>query len=89
MGISPAVGITSSVPDDRGQQSPPAHRRRAWHRPGAANPGRRRSAGHFAITYGYQQFDWPLTLVTVVIIVVVVQAAQLLGNRLARIALRR
>jgi D-methionine transport system permease protein len=41
--------------------------------------------GNFAITYGYQQFDWPVTLVTVVI----VQAAQLLGNRLARIALRR
>lgn len=45
--------------------------------------------GNFAITYGYQQFDWPVTLVTVVIIIVIVQAAQLLGNRLARIALRR
>jgi ABC-type methionine transport system permease subunit len=30
-----------------------------------------------------------VTLVTVVIIIVIVQAAQLLGNRLARIALRR
>jgi len=45
--------------------------------------------GNFAITYGYQQFEWPVTLVTVVIIIVIVQAAQLLGNRLARIALRR
>ena len=45
--------------------------------------------GNFAIIYGYQQFDWPVTLVTVVIIIVIVQAAQLLGNRLARIALRR
>ena len=45
--------------------------------------------GNFAITYGYQQFDWPVTLVTVVIIIAIVQAAQLLGNRLARAALRR
>jgi D-methionine transport system permease protein len=45
--------------------------------------------GNFAISYGYQQFDWPVTLVTVVIIVVIVQAAQLLGNRLASRAQRR
>ena len=30
--------------------------------------------GNFAITYGYQQFNWPVTLVTVVIIIVIVQA---------------
>jgi D-methionine transport system permease protein len=45
--------------------------------------------GNFAITYGYQQFDWPVTLVTVVIIIAIVQLAQLLGNRLARAVLRR
>ncbi|MBN9757143.1 Methionine ABC transporter permease protein [Pseudonocardia sp. Ae406_Ps2] len=45
--------------------------------------------GDFAITYGYQQFDWPVTLLTVAIIVVVVQCAQLLGNTLARRVLHR
>ena len=45
--------------------------------------------GNFAISYGYQQFNWPVTLVTVVIIIVIVQAAQLIGNRLARKALHR
>jgi len=45
--------------------------------------------GNFAISYGYQQFNWPVTLVTVVIIIVIVQAAQLTGNRLARAALHR
>ncbi|MFC5950626.1 methionine ABC transporter permease [Pseudonocardia lutea] len=45
--------------------------------------------GNFAISYGYQQFDWTVTLVTVLIIIVIVQAAQLLGNWLARRALRR
>jgi D-methionine transport system permease protein len=45
--------------------------------------------GNFAISYGYQQFDWPVTLVTVVIIIAVVQLAQLLGNWLARKVLRR
>lgn len=45
--------------------------------------------GNFAISYGYQQFNWPVTLVTVVIIIAIVQAAQLLGNALARKVLRR
>jgi D-methionine transport system permease protein len=45
--------------------------------------------GNFAISYGYQQFNWPVTLVTVVIIIVIVQVAQLLGNWLARRALHR
>ncbi|WP_028936095.1 methionine ABC transporter permease [Pseudonocardia spinosispora] len=45
--------------------------------------------GNFAITYGYQQFNWPVTLVTVVIIIVIVQAAQLLGNWLARRVMHR
>ncbi|MEJ2861569.1 MULTISPECIES: methionine ABC transporter permease [Actinomycetospora] len=45
--------------------------------------------GDFAISYGYQQFNWPVTLVTVVIIIVIVQAAQGVGNLLARRFLRR
>ncbi|GAB3768831.1 D-methionine transport system permease protein [Microlunatus parietis] len=45
--------------------------------------------GDFAITYGYQQFNWAVTLVTVVIIIAIVQGAQLLGNVLARRVLHR
>ena len=45
--------------------------------------------GDFAISYGYQQFDWPVTLLTVAIIVVVVQLAQLAGNTFARRVLHR
>lgn len=45
--------------------------------------------GDFAIVYGYQKFDWPLTAFVVVVIIVIVQAAQFLGNSLARRALHR
>ena len=45
--------------------------------------------GNFAIVYGYQRFNWEVTLVTVVIIIVIVQLAQVLGNWLARRALHR
>lgn len=45
--------------------------------------------GNFAIMYGYQQFDWSVTLLTVVIIIVLVQIAQIIGNRLAQWILRR
>lgn len=45
--------------------------------------------GDFAIVYGYRQYDWAVTFVVVVIIVAIVQAVQLLGNSLARRALRR
>lgn len=45
--------------------------------------------GNFAIVYGYQRFNWEVTLVTVLIIVALVQLAQLLGNWLARKALHR
>lgn len=45
--------------------------------------------GNFAIIYGYQQFDPQATWVTVAIIIVIVQAGQLLGNRLAQRILRR
>ncbi|MEU6644362.1 ABC transporter permease subunit [Saccharomonospora sp. NPDC046836] len=45
--------------------------------------------GAFAITYGYQRFDWGVTWLAVITIIVLVQAAQFLGNWLARKALRR
>lgn len=45
--------------------------------------------GNFAISYGYQQFDWRVTWVSVAIIVVIVQGAQLLGNTLARKVMHR
>ncbi|MCA1228827.1 methionine ABC transporter permease [Saccharopolyspora sp. 6M] len=45
--------------------------------------------GDFAITYGYQRFDWTITAIAVLIIIVLVQAAQFVGNRLSRAALRR
>jgi D-methionine transport system permease protein len=44
--------------------------------------------GDFAITYGYQQFNWTVTAVAVVLMIVLVQAVQFLGNWLARKALR-
>ncbi|MFF1876082.1 ABC transporter permease subunit, partial [Kitasatospora herbaricolor] len=45
--------------------------------------------GYFSIAYGYQRYDWTVTWVAVITIVVLVQAAQFLGNWLARKALRR
>ncbi|WP_020496061.1 MULTISPECIES: methionine ABC transporter permease [Sciscionella] len=45
--------------------------------------------GDFAITYGYHRFNWVVTGIAVVTIIVLVQAAQFLGNWLARKALRR
>lgn len=45
--------------------------------------------GDFAIKYGYQRFNWQVTLVTVAVIIVLVQLVQLVGNVLARKALRR
>ncbi len=45
--------------------------------------------GAFALSYGYQRFDWALTWITVGLIVVLVQSVQLLGNTLARRALHR
>ncbi len=50
---------------------------------------RRRRVRNFAIIYGYQQFNQQATWVTVAIIVVIVQAGQLLGNTLAQRILRR
>jgi D-methionine transport system permease protein len=45
--------------------------------------------GNFALTQGYQRFDWVVTYVTVLVIVVLVQLVQFLGNFLARKVLRR
>lgn len=45
--------------------------------------------GAFALSYGYQRFDWAITWITVGVIVVIVQSVQFLGNWLARKALRR
>ncbi|WP_448851981.1 methionine ABC transporter permease [Corynebacterium sp. 335C] len=45
--------------------------------------------GNFAITYGYQAFDWNVTLVATVVIIIIVQLAQLLGNWLAKKVMRR
>ncbi len=45
--------------------------------------------GEFALTYGYQQYDYAVTWVAVALIVAIVQVAQLLGNTLARRVLRR
>lgn len=45
--------------------------------------------GDFAIRHGYQRFNWEVVWVAVALIVVLVQVVQLLGNMLARRALRR
>ena len=45
--------------------------------------------GNFAIQYGYRQFNPVVTWAAVAVIIVLVQLAQLLGNRAARTVLRR
>ena len=40
--------------------------------------------GDLAISYGYQQFDSIAMLMTVIILIIIVQAIQSLGNTLAR-----
>jgi len=45
--------------------------------------------GNFAIVFGYQRFNWVVTWVAVITIIVLVQVAQFVGNWLARKALRR
>jgi len=45
--------------------------------------------GQFGIQYGYQRFNWTVTLIAVVTIIIIVQAAQFAGNALARKAMRR
>jgi D-methionine transport system permease protein len=45
--------------------------------------------GDFAIVHGYRQYNWAVTAVVVLIIIAIVQLVQLLGNSMARRALRR
>jgi D-methionine transport system permease protein len=45
--------------------------------------------GQFALTYGYQRYNYAVTWIAVAAIVVIVQLAQLLGNTLARRVLHR
>ncbi|MFT8319717.1 MAG: methionine ABC transporter permease [Bacillus sp. (in: firmicutes)] len=45
--------------------------------------------GHVAMTYGYQRFDGSVMIVTVVILIILVQLAQWLGNTLSRKIMRR
>lgn len=45
--------------------------------------------GHVAMTYGYQRFDGSVMLVTVIILIVLVQLAQWLGNTLSKKFMRR
>ncbi|AGF71627.1 methionine ABC transporter permease [Corynebacterium halotolerans] len=45
--------------------------------------------GDFAIVYGYRAFDYEVTYVAVIAIVIIVQFAQLLGNWLSRKIMRR
>lgn len=40
--------------------------------------------GHLAINYGYVRFDWFVVSVVVLLLIVLVQLAQFLGNRIAR-----
>lgn len=45
--------------------------------------------GDFALVYGYQRFDWQVTLVATLIIIAGVQGIHFFGNWLARKVLRR
>ncbi|QJD86284.1 methionine ABC transporter permease [Cohnella herbarum] len=45
--------------------------------------------GNLSMTYGYQRFDGSVMLVTIVILILLVQIAQFLGNRISRKFLRR
>lgn len=45
--------------------------------------------GHIAITYGYQRFDTSVMVVTVIILILLVQLAQWVGNTLSKKIMRR
>jgi D-methionine transport system permease protein len=45
--------------------------------------------GDFAIAYGYHRFNWTVTWIAVITMIILVQLAQFIGNALARKALRR
>ena len=52
-------------------------------------PWRRSSSTSEWSDYGYQRFNWQVTLVATLVIILLVQASQFFGNWLARKALRR
>ena len=59
-----------------------------------ARRGRQRAVGagglgSFALTYGFRRWDFLTMWIAIGIIIVLVQLAQFLGNRLARRILRR
>src|SRR5699024_9801303 len=45
--------------------------------------------GHLAMTYGYQRFDTSVMAVTVLILIILVQGAQWLGNTISKKIMRR
>ncbi|MET9604994.1 methionine ABC transporter permease [Streptomyces sp. NPDC006512] len=45
--------------------------------------------GNLAMTYGYLRFDTSVMVVTVLVLIILVQSAQFLGNRVSRRILRR
>ena len=45
--------------------------------------------GDYAVTYGSQRYNWPIVYITVGTIVAIVIVGQMIGNRIARAALRR
>jgi len=45
--------------------------------------------GDFAIVYGYRAYDYEVTYAAVIVIVIIVQLAQLFGNWLSRRIMRR
>ncbi len=45
--------------------------------------------GDLSMTYGYQRFDTSVMVVTVIILILLVQISQFLGNMLSRVFLRR
>ena len=47
------------------------------------------SLGNFAIQYGYRLFNPEVTWAAVILIIVLIQVVQLVGNKLARVVLRR
>lgn len=40
--------------------------------------------GNLALTYGYQRFDYAVVLAVIIILILLVQAVQIVGNRLAK-----
>lgn len=47
------------------------------------------SLGKVALTYGLKQFDWTVTAVAILLVIVIVQIGQMAGNALARKVMRR